>query len=190
MPLGARAMRAERWARSGMEKELETRDSGERETPQGVGARLPHGWLPQPKSWPLTQPTRSPIGGLLGQLPGARPPSLACPPSPSLWTLRPLPPPPPPTPSRMPGGIWGPSGLSPSSPSWSFPPALTVSPRLPLGHYCSFLPTTSLSLSPFYLSFFSSISKCRCLSSSFHPNSSVGLRTLRVPQAFESVSLC
>lgn len=72
---------------------------------------------------------------------------MASPPPPASGQLRPLPPPPPPTPSRLPrpGGIWGPPGLSPSSRSWNFPPARTISPRLPFPQHYSSLPITSLS---------------------------------------------
>lgn len=129
MPFGVRAPRAERRARCGFrEKEPETRNSEIGRDITGVGA-FPV--ASQPKTQELAPdpgPCPSLVRGLQGQLPGARPPSSAyIPPTPS-GLLRPLPPPPPPTLSRLPrpGGIWGPLGLSLSSPSWSFQPALSL----------------------------------------------------------------
>ena len=90
---------------------------------------------PQPRSWPLTWARPLPHGGPAGPAARGQASLLGLPPTPASGLLRPLPPPSPPTLSRLPrpGGIWGPSGLSPSSCSWSFPPSQTVSPGLPLG---------------------------------------------------------
>lgn len=146
----------------------------------------------QPRSWPLTWAHPLPGGGptgpaargqasLLGLVhPLAPPASGRC---------RPLPPPPPPTLSRLPrpGGIWGPPGLSPSSPSLSFLPTLTVSPRLPLGQASAIPAYPSRPyphLYPCPASHFISL-KCMCLSSLLKPNSSEDLKPLEFTQCLD-----